>query len=370
MSYEAESQMLDEEILGVIAAWHARGEVLDDDAFNDLALRLFAYQVRYNRPYARYCERLGVTPAALPSSWEAIPAVPAPAFKEAALCTFEPARAAFVFETSGTTAATAGRHYLETPALYDAALLAAFDRFVLPDGARLRYLNCVPNPADSPHSSLGYMMKRVADSRGDGDTGWYVREGELLPDEFLRDVRCAIALDRPVCIATTAFALLHVLDAMEVADLRVSLPQGSRAMETGGFKGRTRVVGREELYARASERLGIAPERIVAEYGMTELSSQYYDRVPSLRTIAQRRKIAPPWLRARVVGPDRRTMPRGEIGSVLQVDLANRASCIAVQTEDRGVAYEDGLVLIGREADAEPRGCSLDAEDLRAAGAR
>jgi hypothetical protein len=370
VSYEAESRMLDEEILGVIAAWHARGEVLDDDGFNDLALRLFGYQLRYNRPYARYCEHLGVTPAALPSSWEAIPAVPAPAFKEAALCTFDPARAALVFETSGTTEGTAGRHYLQTPALYDAALLAAFDRFVLPDGARLRYLNCVPNPADSPHSSLGYMMKRVADSRGDGETGWYVREGELLLDEFLRDVRGAIALDRPLCIATTAFALLHVLDAMEVADLRLKLPQGSRAMETGGFKGRTRVVGHEELYARASDRLGLAPQGIVAEYGMTELSSQYYDRVPSSGAIAERRKIAPPWLRARVVGPDRRTLPRAQIGSVLHVDLANRASCIAVQTEDRGVSYEDGLVLVGREADAEPRGCSLDAEDFKAAGER
>ena len=36
--------------------------------------------------------------------------------------------------------------YLETPALYDAALLAGFDRFVLADGARLRYFNLVPNP--------------------------------------------------------------------------------------------------------------------------------------------------------------------------------------------------------------------------------
>ena len=158
MSYEAEARALDSEILAAIAAWHRRGEELEERAFNDLALRIFAHQLRYNQPYARYCERLGVTPDSLPPSWEAIPAVPAPAFKEAAITTFDPAGAQLVFETSGTTAARSGRHYLESSALYDAALLAGFDRFVLQDDAALRYLNLVPNPQESPHSSLGYMM--------------------------------------------------------------------------------------------------------------------------------------------------------------------------------------------------------------------
>jgi hypothetical protein len=48
------------------------------------------------------------------------------------------------------------------------------------------------------------------------------------------------------------------------------------------------------------------------------------------------------------------------------VDLANRSSCVAVQTEDLGVETEDsGIILIGREQGAELRGCSLDAEALR-----
>ena len=125
------------------------------------------------------------------------------------------------------------------------------------------------------------------------------------------------------------------------------------------------MVSREELYERTCDRFGVEPEAIVAEYGMTELASQYYDRVPTGAALAQRRKIAPPWLRARVVGPDRTTMPLGEIGSILHVDLANRSSCIAIQTEDLGVQHDDGLVLLGRAVDAEPRGCSLDSEDLR-----
>jgi Acyl-protein synthetase, LuxE len=338
--------------------------VLDETAFNDLALRLFAYQLRYNRPYAQYCESLGITPETLPASWEAIPAVPSPAFKVSPLTTFDPALAALTFETSGTTGGTGGRHYLETSALYDAALLAGFDRFMLADGARLRYFNLVPSPLDARYSSLGYMMMRVTQFRGDGNGGWYLQGGKLSFDQFEADLRKSIAENQAICIAATAFALVHLLDAMDAARLRVDLPRGSRVMETGGFKGRSRSVPHQELYENLRDRLGIELGSIVAEYGMTELSSQYYDREPRGGAVAQRRKSAPPWLRARVVDPQRRTLPNGMVGALLHVDLANRSSCIAVQTEDLGVQYEDGLVLAGRDVEAEPRGCSLDAEEL------
>jgi hypothetical protein len=78
-------------------------------------------------------------------------------------------------------------------------------------------------------------------------------------------------------------------------------------------------------------------------------------------------KYAPPWLRPRVVGADGRTLPQGIVGALVHVDLANRSSCVAIQTEDLGVATPDGgIILIGREHGAELRGCSLDAEQLRA----
>jgi len=358
VTYEHESQAFDAELLEIIEAWHRRGELLDDAAFNDLALRLFTYQLRYNASYARYFERLGV---AAPATWEDIPAVPAAAFKEAALTTFEPRDAALTFETSGTTSGVGGLHYMETPALYDAALLAGFDRFMLSDGARLRYFNLVPNPAERKNSSLGYMMARVAGRRGDGRTGWYLRGDELLFEAFVRDLASTTDERQPVCIASTAFALVNLLDAMNERGMRFILPPGSRIMETGGFKGRTRVVDREALYAGVAERFGVDASAIVAEYGMTELTSQYYDVAPPAR-----HKAGPPWLRTRVVGPDRKTLPRGTAGVLLHVDLANRSSCIAIQTEDLGMQAADGLVLLGRQLDAEPRGCSLEAEDLSA----
>jgi Acyl-protein synthetase, LuxE len=355
MTYEAESAALDEEILRLIEGWRFHGQTLDDVAFNDLALRLFAYQARYNAPYARYCKRLGIEQ---PRSWEEIPATPAAAFKEFAIATFEPKSAALVFETSGTTNGSPGRHSMENRTLYDAALIAGFERFLRPDNEQLRYFNLVPDPAQNPRSSLGYMMRRVAEVHANGRAGWYLRGDGLLVDELLRDLRHAIDANESVCLAATAFALLGLLDEMDQRSLRVTLPQGSRVMETGGFKGRTRTVDRSELYSRAANALGVSQSQIIAEYGMTELTSQYYDVLP------HRRKVGPPWLRARVVGPDRKTLPKGEMGSLLHVDLANRSSCIAIQTEDMGVQHDDGLELLGRAQDAPPRGCSLDAEEL------
>lgn len=354
MPYEVESQALDAEILAIIEAWHRRGESLDDGAFDDLALRLFDYQLRYNAPYARYCARLGVVS---PLSWEQIPAVPAAAFKEAALATFDPHTAALTFETSGTTSGVGGLHYMETPALYDAALLAAFDRLVPRDG-RLRYFNLVPNPAERPSSSLGYMMARIGKERGAGSTGWYLHRDELLADAFERDVRAAISGHEAVCIAATAFALVHLLDAMSGRGVTFALPPGSRIIRTGGFKGRSRIVEPSELEESICTRFGIAQDAIVSEYGMTELSSQYY------RAGTSAAYAGPPWLRTRVVGPERTTLARGAIGSLLHIDLSNRSSCIAVQTEDLGMETAEGLVLIGRDREASLRGCSLDAETL------
>jgi hypothetical protein len=207
-------------------------------------------------------------------------------------------------------------------------------------------------------------MREVANVLGDGCEAWYVHGDAIDVDNLLQDIGEAQSARQPVCIAGTAFAFVNLLDELKARGVSsLALPSGSRIMETGGFKGRTRVVQRSELYSELSQLFAVPEECIIAEYGMTELTSQYYD---DPRT-APRVKYAPPWLRPRVVGADGRTLPQGIVGALVHVDLANRSSCVAIQTEDLGVATPDGgIILIGREHGAELRGCSLDAEQLRA----
>lgn len=354
---------LDVAFLAIVADWLRGGAGCDEAAFDAHARALFAHQIERNAPYARFAASCGVSALQPPYTWRDIPAVPASAFKDATLATFDVSAAELEFHTSGTTEERAGKHYVERAALYDAALAAGFDRFVLPDGPKLRYLNLVPNPRHQKHSSLGYMIGYVSVLRGDGKSAYF------LDDDRIDDERFAVALDeaiagkQPVCIAGTAFALLALLDALEARGRTFAAPAGSRIMETGGFKGRTRVVEREELYVRLAATFGIGQESIVAEYGMTELLSQYYDSIES-RASAQRVKAAPPWLRTLVVDAQGRELPAGETGYLRHVDLANRSSVLAIDTEDRGYAVPGGIVLLGRESDAPLRGCSLDAEDL------
>jgi acyl-CoA synthetase (AMP-forming)/AMP-acid ligase II len=356
--YRAQAQALDERIRAVIADF-----ALDDAAFDALACAVFAHQFRWNAPYAAYARRLGIDERSLPQTAAAIPALPAAAFKEAPLCTVAPERAALWFETSGTTRTRSGRHYLETPALYDAALLAGFERAMLADGARLRYAMLVADPREHPHSSLGYMMAAVARERGDGNAGWYLRDAGIDTPRLRADVARARADGIGMCLATTAFALVALLDDLADCGAELRLPAGSRVLETGGFKGRSRVVARDDLYRRAARTFGIDEAAIVAEYGMTELSSQYYD-TPASRTAARRLKAPVPWLRPIVVDPAGQPVPAGVVGSIRHVDCANRSSVVAIDTEDLGALTPGGLILLGREEGAAARGCSLDAEDL------
>ncbi len=362
---DAAGRALDDAFLALVRDWAAGGERCDEAAFDAHARATFAYQFERNEPYRRFARAQGVTDGHAPRTWREIPAVPASAFKDATLATFDPLAAELVFATSGTTAATAGKHYIERAALYDASLLAGFDRFMLPDRPKLRYLNFVPNPRFRPHSSLGYMIGHVAVLRGDGKAAYFLDDDRIDVAGFAKALDVACAQAQPVCVAGTAFAFAALLDELERDARTFAAPPGSRVMETGGFKGRTRAVERGELYARLSRALGIPAEAIVAEYGMTELVSQYYD-APQSRGSEPRVKVAPPWLRSLVVDGDGGEVPDGETGFLRHVDLGNRSSAVAVDTEDRGYRVDGGIVLLGRDLDAPARGCSLDAEALLA----
>jgi hypothetical protein len=362
---ESTAALLDERILDAIHRWHIRGESIDDAAFNALALDIFRYQARNCAPYGRFATARGFSPANPPRDWREIPAVPSSAFKELALAPFDVSTAERAFRTSGTTAQSSGWHYLQRAYLYDESLLAGFDRFMLSDGASLRYLNIVPNPRTNKHSSLGYMMGHVSVLRGDGKAGWFFEDDRVDVDAFRSALERAIADGQPVCIAGTAFAFAALLMTLAQEAVHLHAPPGSRIMETGGFKGRAQRVDRGELYARLEHAFGIPQHMIVAEYGMTELCSQYYDTIDS-RTSEKRVKAGPPWLRCLVVDDAGNPLPDGETGYLRHVDLANRSSIVAIDTEDRGYVSGDGFVLLGRDDNAPPRGCSLDAEDLLA----
>jgi hypothetical protein len=360
---------LDERVL----AWMRSGDWRPDEArFDAIARELFAFQVACCAPYARFCAGRGRTPERV-TSWREIPPVPAGAFKELALRCFPAERLAHVFRSSGTAAERRGELLLDTLELYEASLLPSFERFVLPDlapGARLPVHVLAPSPEEATDSSLSHMFGVVMTLRGAASSGFAVRGGRLDAEALARALGASADQGGPVLVCGTAFAFVHFLDELKRLGRRLPLPPGSRIMETGGFKGRSRSLSREALHGALADALGVPQERIVNQYGMTELGSQFYDSVLA-RPGEPRRKLGPPWARVRIVDPESGAeVTRGETGLVGVVDLANTGSVLAVQTADIGRSVADGFEVLGRAEGAEARGCSLAAEEMLSGGGR
>ena len=369
MRVAEQRQRLDETLL----AWMREAEWRDDDArFDALAREIFAWQFQHCAPYQVLCKRRGATPDRV-ESWRDIPSVPTGAFKELVLTSFPQDETTHVFRTSGTSTARRGALHLDTLALYEAALLPAFRRHLLPDlprGERMRIEVLAPSAEEAPDSSLSHMFAVAIAELGGAESRFAVRDGTLDSEALLLRLQRDAARGEPLLLCGTAFAFVHFLEFLEARAARLRLPSGTPIMETGGFKGRSRELPREALYAQLEARLGVPAARIVNQYGMTELGSQFYDSVLAAPD-RPRCKLGPPWVRVRIVDAESgRDVARGEVGTISIVDLANRGSVCAIQTADLGHAVGDGFEVLGREADAEARGCSIAADALLAGVAK
>ena len=337
----------------------------DDQGFEDLALAEFAHQFAENEPYRNYCERRGATPSSV-EAWTEIPAVPTAAFKEAPLVCGDSEGVEAVFRTSGTTRGNErrGAHYVRDLRFYRTASLSSFKRHVIPDAVRMHMLILGPSTNAVPDSSLAWMLDLVRGEFGGRDSRHFVDEGGLRLDSLQSELRRCVREERPVCLLGTAAAFVHLLEAMSESEMKVELAPGSRVMETGGLKGMHREVSRDELYGMLVDRLGLSEFYCVSEYGMTEMCSQFYEDVLRARTLGRapewRVKVVPPWVRTRVVDAETlEPLPEGRIGVLRHFDLANVNSVMAVQTDDLGVAGDDGFEILGRAAGADLRGCSI-----------
>ncbi|MDE2679396.1 MAG: hypothetical protein OXI76_15965 [Gemmatimonadota bacterium] len=361
-----------ESALGRVAGLNA------DDAFNHLALKVHAAQRASSPVLRRYWDAVS---HGQPAAWDEIPTVPVRAFRDVPIVSGTPE---VVFRTSGTTGggvrgggsnARRGEHHVASLELYRAAARDNYRRHLFAGAPALSIISLVPNPADVPDSSLATMAGFIAREKEVAQTAWAFGPGSGVDIGTVRKAVAAAARSPtppPILLLTTALALVQLLHAL--TDSPLPLPDGSRIMETGGFKGRTAEVDRTTLYGRVHRTLGVPGSHIVNEYGMTEMLSQAYDCVAGQGPPAgERVHRFPPWVRTRALDPaDLAPLPPGRAGLLAHFDLANAASVCHLLTEDYGSVTGDGGVrLLGRAPGAAARGCSLAAEEfLRATGAR
>ena len=326
---------------------------LTEAAWEEMALALFAWQYARVPAYRRLCQGHDVYPRSL-RSWREIPAVPQQLFKMQRIFAHGSRRPGAIYETSGTTTGRPGRQHLLQDDIYRSVAVLGAQRAGLLDGRPLHFLT--PSPAEAPRSSLsamfGYWARR--------SPGKFWVKGDAFYFDGLR--KALLASTGKIGLAGTAFAFVHLLEKWKgLPPLR--LPPGSWLLETGGFKGRSREVPKDELYQQLSWMFSVPLGAIWNEYGMSELSSQAYAcGVSGVH-------VAPSWARVLVCDPATgREVGVGRRGLVRWIDLANVDSVMAVQTLDAAQRQANGFRLLGRLARTEARGCSLSADDLAQAG--
>jgi hypothetical protein len=329
----------------------------DDAARDALLARLLRFQRAHVAPYARIVKQSGLGDGDV-LRW---PAVPTDVFRFVRVAVHDASRDVKVFRTSGTTQSHRGEHALCDLSLYDQSARAWAKRMLFPDVERIKLVVLAPSAAELADSSLSYMIDRFAPWFGQGPSAAVWRGGALDLALLEETLRAAERAGEAVALLGTSFAFVHADDGLGAT--RFELPAGSRVMQTGGFKGKSREVAPDEMRSLLSARYGVPEERIIAEYGMTELCSQLYEQM------SPRRLVAPGWVRVTLVDPQTlQPVPDGEEGLVRIDDLANLDTACAIQTSDRAVRVADGIVVLGRAAGAVPRGCSIAVDAALASG--
>lgn len=340
------------EILDLIAQ-----PCVSDDDFNAMALKVFAHQFTHNVPFQRYCQQRGKTPR-LVKTWQDIPAVPINAFKDLTLSCEPPDRCERVFMTSGTTRGDIkGRHYHPNLAVYDASMLSHFSQRVMPGRSKITLGVLFPTEQQLPNSSLAHYLALAKTHFGDTQSDYFFNTEGLRVQALCHALEQAQQRQEPFALLGASYSFVHLIDALEAQERRFTLPTGSFLLDTGGFKGQSREIPMADFYQALSTTFGVPRQSCLNMYGMTELSTQFYDAgnqiLPSIKRGAH-------WIRSRVVDPlTGQAVTPGQRGILAHTDLANYNSVVTILTEDVGLEVEDGFVLLGRAQGAQAKGCSL-----------
>lgn len=271
------------------------------------------------------------------------PLMPIASFREKELIAkgFNTSNSLF-FQSSGTGTMQRSKHFVPVPELYHrASQTIFFERY--PDFPIYAY---VPSYADNPHSSLIYMIQELIRYRR-----VYKNDYESKILDTNQDSIHHIPTTKPVVLFGAAFGLLQATETQSA-----QLHPDSIIIETGGMKTFRKELTRRELHSELQIRFSLNESQIHSEYGMAELLSQAY------KTGYSNPFYPPHWMQISIRNPQNplQEMPKGEVGQIGIIDLANLYSCSFILTEDRGFATNDGgFEVLGRLSDAELRGCNF-----------
>jgi phenylacetate-coenzyme A ligase PaaK-like adenylate-forming protein len=309
--------------------------------FWETALEIFNYQYNNNIVYNNFIKSLGKDGSEVKTPRE-IFFLPVEFFRNHKIITGD-LPVEMVFESSGTTGMTPGKHFVNDLKLYEESFLRSFSLFY---GEPEQFLIAalLPSYTERKGSSLVYMVDNLIKRSKNLHSGFYKSNVE----ELILTISRAKKEKQKILLLGVSFALVDLAENQS-PDL-----SGVIVMETGGMKGRRKELTRSELHSILKEKLNVSS--IHSEYGMTELMSQAYSKEDGIF-------YCPPWMKIVLRDPqDPLTLfvESGRTGGINIIDLANINSCSFIATSDLGKLHEDGgFEILGRFDNSDVRGCNL-----------
>lgn len=312
---------------------------VNEDCFEDIALRLFRFQAQDNEVYREYLRYLNCKPEEIRSLVK-IPFLPISFFKTRNIQTGN-WLAETEFTSSGTTGANTSRHLVKDLNFYLELSEKIFKKYY---GATENYhiLALLPSYLERSGSSLIAMIQHLINKSNSDHSGFYLHNY----DELVRKIEFLKGGSKKVILWGVSFALLDLAEAFQL-DLSQCI-----IMETGGMKGRRKEWTRQDLHGYLTSKFNV--KTIHSEYGMTELMSQAYSSEGGYYE-------TPQWMKVLIRDiNDPFSIVKGRTGVINVVDLANFHSCAFIETQDLGRIDQKGrFEVLGRMDNSDLRGCNL-----------
>jgi hypothetical protein len=308
----------------------------DPSRFEEIALKVFQFQVTHNLVYKEFCEIQGRT---TPKSLKEIPFMPISFFKTKSIISAGLVEQE-LFLSSGTSGLERSKHLVAFTDVYRRSFLQAYSELIGNPEEQV-IIALLPNYLEQGNSSLVFMVSELIARSKQKESGFYLNELTVLV-ELIQSIQ---STNRKIILFGVAYALL---------DLAVLKPDlsGVTIIETGGMKGRRKELLKEELHHVLSSQMNHPV--INSEYGMTEMLSQAYSK-------EEQWFHSPKWLKIliREVNDPLSYVKDGKTGGVNVIDLANIYSCSFFATDDLGVCKGDFFKILGRFDNSDIRGCNL-----------
>lgn len=309
--------------------------------FREIILEVFNFQYNDNAVYHDFIKSLGKDPSKIKSP-DKIPFLPVEFFRNHKIITGS-LPVEMIFESSGTTGVTPGKHYISDLSLYEDSFLESF-RLFYGEPEQFLIAALLPSYTEREGSSLVYMADNLIKRSRNPHSGFYRDHTE----ELILTIKKAKEEKQKILLLGVSFALIDLAENQS-PDL-----SGVIVMETGGMKGRRKELTRTELHSILKEKLNVSS--IHSEYGMTELLSQAYSKGDGIF-------YCPPWMKIVIRDPQDPLTLYDEpyrTGGINIIDLANINSCSFIATGDLGKVHEDGgFEVLGRFDNSDIRGCNL-----------